>query len=92
MPKYNGVAYLVMDYGSAGSFVCSGTLLPSRAAILTAAHCVSNGMPDRPLSTTVHFYTGSNPDTHVSSAPTFSYEVSHYNVHDQVHRRCDRPE
>lgn len=81
MPKYNGVATLIMNYGTAGSFICSGTLLPDRRSILTAAHCVSDGTSSRPLSTTVSFYTGNDPDTVVWAAPSFSYSVSHYSVH-----------
>lgn len=81
MPQYNGVATLIMNYGSAGSFICSGTLLPDRRSILTAAHCVSDGSSSRPLSTTVSFYNGNNPDTVVWAAPSFSYSVSNYAVH-----------
>nr|WP_310497453.1 PEPxxWA-CTERM sorting domain-containing protein [Sandarakinorhabdus sp.] len=40
--QYNGVVSLIMTY-SGGSFICSGTLLPDRVSIVTAAHCVSDG-------------------------------------------------
>ena len=43
-----------MDYGAAGAFVCSGTLIGSRT-IVTAAHCVSDGTSARPLTTTAYF-------------------------------------
>lgn len=79
--QYSGVATIITDYGSAGAFICSGTLLPNQRSILTAAHCVSDGTTARPLSTSVYFYTGSNPDNVTWNAPTFSYGVTHYHVH-----------
>lgn len=70
MPRYSGVVSLIMDYGAAGRFICSGSLLPDRQSILTAGHCVSGGAGTaNPLSTTAYFYGGSNPDTVVSSSP-----------------------
>jgi len=55
-PANGGVVGLLMNYGPAGSFVCSGTLLPDRQSILTAGHCVSDGFGSaNPLSTTVFF-------------------------------------
>lgn len=55
-PSESGVVGLLMNYGSAGSFICTGTLLPDRQSILTAAHCVSDGAGTAgPLSTTVFF-------------------------------------
>lgn len=79
--QYGGVATLIMDYGSAGSFICSGTLLGNQKSILTAGHCVSDGTTARPLSTTVHFYTGTDPDNVTWSQPSFSYQVTNYAVH-----------
>ncbi|MFH7041535.1 trypsin-like serine protease [Paucibacter sp. JuS9] len=81
MPQYSGVATLIMNYGAAGSFICTGSLMEDRRTILTAAHCVSDGSADRPLSTTVYFYNGTNPDTVPLAAPSFSYAVSNYKVH-----------
>ncbi len=81
MPQYSGVATLIMNYGAGGSFICTGSLMADRRTILTAAHCVSNGTAERPLSTSVYFYNGSNPDTFPSSTPSFSYGVSNYSVH-----------
>lgn len=78
--QYGGVATLIMNYAD-GSFICSGTLLPNQRSILTAAHCVSDGTKARPLSTTVHFYTGTDPDNVTWNQPTFSYNVSNYAVH-----------
>jgi hypothetical protein len=60
-PQKNGVVGLLMDYGSAGAFVCSGSLLSDRRSIVTAGHCVSGGggAPDANLvSTTAFFYGG----------------------------------
>ncbi len=55
-PRDSGVVYLIMDYGAAGAFACSGSLLGDRRSILTAAHCVSDGAGTaNPLSTTVYF-------------------------------------
>ena len=79
--QYSGVATLIMDYGAGGSFICSGTLLPNQRSILTAAHCVSDGTSARPLSTSVYFYTGSDPDNVTWNQPTFSYKVTNYAVH-----------
>lgn len=58
-PAYSGVVGLFMNYNAAtptAGFVCTGTLLPDRMSILTAAHCVSDGAGTaNPLSTTVFF-------------------------------------
>jgi hypothetical protein len=78
--QYSGVATLIMDYGAAGSFICSGTLLPNQRSILTAAHCVSDGTAARPLSTTAYFYTGADPENITELAPSFSYSVTNYFV------------
>lgn len=82
MPKYSGVVALIMDYGSLGRFICTGTLLPDRQSILTAAHCVTNGPTlDKPLSTTAYFYGGSDPDTIVpTSAASTPVSVVKYVV------------
>ena len=69
MPQYSGVVSLIMTY-AAGSFICSGTLLPDRQSILTAGHCVTDGPTlANPISTTAYFYAGSNPDTSVPFNP-----------------------
>ncbi len=82
MPTYSGVAALIMDYGAQGLFICSGTLLPDRRSILTAAHCVTNGPTlAQPISTTAYFYGGSNPDTFVPLNPiSTAVSVSRYFV------------
>ncbi len=66
-PQYAGVVGILMNYGAAGSFVCSGTLLSDRRSVLTAGHCVSDGAGTaNPISTTVYFRgPGSNGDTYV---------------------------
>ena len=68
MPQYSGVAALIMDYGNNQRFICSGSLLPDRRSILTAAHCVSKGTSDRPLETTAYFFDG-DPNERVPFNP-----------------------
>lgn len=81
MPQYSGVVALIMDYGASGLFICSGTLLPDRRSILTAAHCVSDGTSARPVATTAYFYGGSDPDTVVPLNPiSTAINVSQYFV------------
>ena len=80
-PAYSGVVTLIMNYGPDVSFICSGTLLPDRVSILTAAHCVSDGTTGRPLSTTV-FFPNSDPEGLPSQgANVGSRSVTLYNVH-----------
>lgn len=82
MPKYSGVAALIMNYAG-GSFICSGSLMPDRRSILTAAHCVTPDAGTGPLlSTTAYFYGGSNPDTVVPFNPlSTAVSVSNVLVH-----------
>jgi len=55
-PGKSGVVGLLMDFGAAGMFICSGTLMNDRQSIVTAGHCVSDGFgTPTPLSTTVFF-------------------------------------
>jgi hypothetical protein len=68
MPQYSGVAALIMDYGDAGRFICSGSLLADRRSVLTAGHCVGGAM-GTPLSTTAYFYGGPDPDQVVPLQP-----------------------
>lgn len=65
--SYTGTVGIRMDYGAAGAFVCSGSLI-NRRTVVTAAHCVSDGTRDRPLSTTVFFNKGTLGDIVVYSA------------------------
>lgn len=66
-PANTGVVGLLMNYGPAGSFVCSGTLLADRQSILTAGHCVSDGFGTaNPLSTTVFFQPAAGLSSTVS--------------------------
>jgi len=70
MPQYNGVVSLIMTYTGLGSFICTGSLLPDRQSVLTAAHCVTNGATlANPNATTAYFYGGPNPDTTVAFNP-----------------------
>ena len=94
MPQYSGVVSLIMDYGPGGAFICSGTLLPDRQSILTAAHCVSDGAGTAgPLSTTAYFYGGSDPDTVVPFNPVSTAVARHPPLREpELHRTGDRPE
>ena len=80
--KYAGTVGLRMDYGAAGGFVCSGTLLNART-IVTAAHCVSDGTSARPLTTTAYFHNGPdgptvyNPLTSGSTPVVVSQTIVH---------------
>lgn len=70
-PQYSGAVHLLMNYGAAGSFICSGTLLNDRRSILTAGHCVSDGANTaNPLSTTVYFQPqgGLAPQTRIQTS------------------------
>lgn len=67
-PRDSGVVQLLMDYGSAGAFICTGSLLSDRQSILTAAHCVSDGFGTaNPLTTYVMFQPvgGVGPGTRI---------------------------
>lgn len=81
-PQYSGVVSLIMDEGAAGSFICSGSLLPDRMSILTAGHCVSSGAGTaNPVTTTAYFYGGNDPDTVVPFNPVATaVTVSQYFV------------
>ncbi len=78
--QYSGVATLIMDYGAGNQFICSGTLLGNQKSIVTAGHCVSDGTSARPLSTTVYFYTGTDPENVTYNQPSFVYQVTNYAV------------
>lgn len=78
-PAYGGVVGMLMDYGEAGTFVCSGTLLPDGWSILTAGHCVSSGFGTaNPLSTTIFFQPdeGLDPVTRIYTLPNASTQVA----------------
>ena len=79
-PAYSGVVTLIMTYAN-GSFICSGSLLPDRQSILTAAHCVSDGTSARPISTTVYFPDGSIDGIPFQGQNAGSRSVTMYNVH-----------
>jgi len=82
-PEHSGVVALIIDYGFAGSFICSGTLLSDRRSVLTAAHCVSDGAGTAsPVRTTAYFYAGSDADAQVPWSPlSTAVGVSNYFVH-----------
>lgn len=70
MPQYNGVVSLILTYTGLGSFICTGSLLPDRQSVLTAAHCVTNGATlATPDAASAYFYGGPNPDTAVAFNP-----------------------
>jgi hypothetical protein len=65
--QYRSTVGILMDYGGGNAFVCSGTLV-NKVSVVTAAHCVSDGGRDRPLSTTV-FFNSTNNDLAVYGQP-----------------------
>lgn len=67
--QYRGSVGILMDYGAAGRFVCSGTLIGGRT-VVTAAHCVSDGTSARPLSTTVFFSNSASDPNVYAGGPT----------------------
>ena len=82
--KYAGTVGLRMDYGAAGAFVCSGTLIASNV-IATAAHCVSSGAgTPGPLTTTAFFHNG--PDGPTVYNPALSGSVARNVVKTVVHQ------
>lgn len=80
LPAYSGVVGLLMNFGSAGSFVCSGSLLNS-TSIVTAAHCVTRAGGVKPLSMSAFFYNGSADPNVYAGAPATVISVSGINVH-----------
>lgn len=85
MPQYSGVASLLVEYEK-GLFQCTGSLLPDRLSILSAAHCFT---PDHDktgalLGTTAFFYGGNDPDTVVASSPSSTeITISQLFIHPQ---------
>ncbi|MCB1994911.1 trypsin-like serine protease [Rubrivivax albus] len=78
-PGYSGVVGMLMDYGPGGAFICSGTLLPDRMSVLTAAHCVSDGAGTaNPLTTTILFQPpgGMAPDQRIYTFPNPATQVT----------------
>ncbi len=81
---YSGVVTLIMRYANGDAFICSGTLLPDRQSILTAAHCVSDGAGTaNPTSTTVYFPESDVDGVPFASATAASRTVTQYIVHPQ---------
>jgi Trypsin/PEP-CTERM motif len=80
-PTNSGVVGLLLNFGAAGSFICSGTLMNDRRSILTAGHCVTDftgpGVYNTPVSTTVFFQppAGLAPDTRIYNLPNGSSQV-----------------
>ncbi len=74
-PAYSGVVGLLMNYGAAGSFVCSGSLINSNT-IVTAAHCVFGPTAQRPTLMSAFFYGGSADPTVYNGAPATQISVS----------------
>lgn len=83
--RTTGVVSLIMDYGAGGTFICTGTLLPDRRTILTAAHCVSDGAGTaNPPRTTVYFNGTGIADLRLSTdgrTGIVERTVSEYIVH-----------
>lgn len=81
---YTGVVPIIMDYGAAGAFICTATLLSDRMSLLTAAHCVSDGAgTPNPNITTAYFFQGQGPSDRPSSDPgSTPITISQYFVND----------
>lgn len=80
-PNYSGVVALIMTYNDIGSFICSGTLMPDRRSILTAAHCVTEGPTLRtPDLTTAYFYGGDDPNQRFNAGQFTPVVASQYFV------------
>lgn len=80
---YSGVVTLIMQT-TAGSFICSGTLLNDRQSILTAGHCVSGGAgTGNPISTTVYFHEGDPDGIPFLTGTAASRTITQYFVHPQ---------
>ncbi len=80
---YSGVVTLIMQT-TAGSFICSGTLLNDRQSILTAGHCVSDGAgTGNPISTTVYFHEGDPDGIPFNTGTAASRTITQYFVHPQ---------
>jgi hypothetical protein len=84
MPQYSGVASLLLTYEK-GLFQCTGSLLPDRLSVLSAAHCFNpSEQKGALLGTTAFFYAGSDPDTVVASSPASTeIPISHLFIHPQ---------
>lgn len=75
-PAYSGVVGLRMNYGAAGAFVCSGSLINSNT-IVTAAHCVFGPGDIKPVSMSAFFYAGSDdPSVYANGSPATQISVS----------------
>jgi Trypsin/PEP-CTERM motif len=80
-PQYSGAVGLLMNFGAAGTFSCSGSLIGA-FTVLTAAHCVSSATNGTPLSTTVLFYGGADdPRLYTAGSPATRITVSSTVVH-----------
>jgi secreted trypsin-like serine protease len=76
--KYGGVARLRLNFGS-GAYSCTGTLLPDRVSILTAAHCAQ--MDGKvATSASVHFRGPGEADPNLAVS-SHVVQVSQFFVH-----------
>jgi hypothetical protein len=77
----SGVVALISDYGAAGRFICTGSLLSNRQSVLTAGHCVGSGAgTPTPISMTAYFFDG-NPDSRTPfGAGVRAVDISHIAV------------
>jgi hypothetical protein len=76
-PAYNGVGSVHINT-TAGTFICTGSLLSDGQTVLTAGHCVSH-FPGTILSMSVDFYP--NGSTPVNIAATNWFAKAEYSGH-----------
>ena len=80
-PEYSGVTGLLMNFGAAGSYVCSGSLINDNS-IVTAAHCATGPGGAKLVSMTAFFFNGAaDPNVYADGSPATRIGVSSLQIH-----------